>query len=151
MTKMGGRDWVAWFTNDIPIQDGPYKFCGLPGLIIKIEDDTKTHKFILVANKNLNNNNNNEDKITKNESETQIFFSKMNIFKEFEVSHKKLKEIWKDVSENPAREFTEVLNNMGLGNIGNDVIDASKQREINTQAIEKNKRINNFLEKDFLH
>jgi len=37
-----GRDYVAWFTNEIPIADGPYKFNGLPGLIVKI-NDTKNH------------------------------------------------------------------------------------------------------------
>jgi GLPGLI family protein len=39
-TSFGGRDWTAWFTTDIPIQDGPYVFYGLPGLIVKIEDAT---------------------------------------------------------------------------------------------------------------
>jgi len=31
-----GRTWTAWFTTDIPIQDGPYKFHGLPGMIVKL-------------------------------------------------------------------------------------------------------------------
>ncbi|MCT3758181.1 GLPGLI family protein [Elizabethkingia anophelis] len=38
----GGREWTAWFTQDIPIPEGPYKFGGLPGLIIEI-NDSKTH------------------------------------------------------------------------------------------------------------
>ena len=33
-----GRDWEAWFTSEIPISEGPWKFCGLPGLITKLED-----------------------------------------------------------------------------------------------------------------
>ena len=37
-TTFAGRKWYAWFTQDIPFQDGPYKFKGLPGLIIKVED-----------------------------------------------------------------------------------------------------------------
>lgn len=49
-----GRHWLAWFTTDIPIQDGPYKFHGLPGLIIKLEDQTKSHLFTLQAVKNIN-------------------------------------------------------------------------------------------------
>jgi len=38
----GGRQWIAWFTPEIPIFDGPYKFSGLPGLIIRISD-SKNH------------------------------------------------------------------------------------------------------------
>lgn len=44
----GGRKWIAWFTKDIPIQEGPYVFGGLPGLIVKIEDDQKNFIFDLI-------------------------------------------------------------------------------------------------------
>lgn len=33
-----GRDYRAWFCNDIPIFHGPYIFGGLPGLILELED-----------------------------------------------------------------------------------------------------------------
>lgn len=36
--QYGGRSWTAWFTTDIPIANGPYKFMGLPGLIVKMQD-----------------------------------------------------------------------------------------------------------------
>lgn len=53
-TEFGGRKWITWFAKDIPFQDGPYKFKGLPGLIVKIEDETKSHLFELKGIKNLN-------------------------------------------------------------------------------------------------
>ena len=46
----GGRTWEAWFTMEIPISDGPYKFCGLPGLILNIADtqDHYSYKFLSI-------------------------------------------------------------------------------------------------------
>ncbi|MCW2259355.1 MULTISPECIES: GLPGLI family protein [Sphingobacterium] len=41
----GGRHWTAWFSTEIPISDGPYKFGKLPGLILRLEDSSKTWKF----------------------------------------------------------------------------------------------------------
>lgn len=43
-----GRNWIAWYSTDIPIPYGPYKFNGLPGLIIKITDDKGEYDFELV-------------------------------------------------------------------------------------------------------
>lgn len=45
----GGRRWEAWFTSDINFSDGPYKFCGLPGLILKICDTKEHYKFEVLS------------------------------------------------------------------------------------------------------
>ncbi|KAF2520200.1 GLPGLI family protein [Flavobacterium salilacus subsp. salilacus] len=37
-TNFRGRKWVAWFTPEIPLPYGPWKFHGLPGLIIEAYD-----------------------------------------------------------------------------------------------------------------
>jgi GLPGLI family protein len=49
-TDFAGRKWTAWFTTDLPYQDGPYKFGGLPGLIVKLEDDKGEYSFDLMKN-----------------------------------------------------------------------------------------------------
>jgi len=50
-----GRDYEAWFAPEIPISDGPYKFSGLPGLIVKLQDSDNEHVFELREIKKVNN------------------------------------------------------------------------------------------------
>ena len=52
-TEFGGRKWQAWFTMDLPYQDGPYKFSGLPGLIVKLQDEKEDYTFDLQQVKKL--------------------------------------------------------------------------------------------------
>lgn len=46
--RFRGRNWVAWYTTEIQLLDGPWKFCGLPGLILQVEDDKGYFKFSCV-------------------------------------------------------------------------------------------------------
>ncbi|WP_028121010.1 GLPGLI family protein [Epilithonimonas tenax] len=52
-TKFGGRTWYAWFTQEVPLQDGPYKFGGLPGLIVKVQDSEGDYSFDLMQTKKI--------------------------------------------------------------------------------------------------
>jgi GLPGLI family protein len=40
-----GRNFTAWFAVDIPVSNGPWKFGGLPGLILKVYDNDKFYTF----------------------------------------------------------------------------------------------------------
>jgi len=44
-----GRDYTAWFTKEIPILDGPWKFCTLPGLVMDIQDAQNQVKIYAVT------------------------------------------------------------------------------------------------------
>ena len=52
--RFAGRNYIAWFTLDVPVNDGPYKFGGLPGLIVKIYDTKNQHNFALARIKRIN-------------------------------------------------------------------------------------------------
>lgn len=41
-----GRRWTVWFAPEIPVQDGPWKLCGLPGLILEAIDNHREFHFI---------------------------------------------------------------------------------------------------------
>ncbi|EQB92929.1 GLPGLI family protein [Elizabethkingia anophelis] len=56
ISKFGGRSWEAWFTSEIPVSDGPYKFWGLPGLIVSVSDKSGTHEINLVKVKKIPEN-----------------------------------------------------------------------------------------------
>lgn len=48
-----GRQWEIWFTNDVPIYYGPYKFNGLPGMIYEATDKTGSYKFTFIGLKKI--------------------------------------------------------------------------------------------------
>ncbi|MDA3904986.1 MAG: GLPGLI family protein [Bacteroidales bacterium] len=48
-TEFGGRSWTAWFAPNLPFNDGPYKFNGLPGLIVKIFDSRNHYVFEFIS------------------------------------------------------------------------------------------------------
>ena len=44
-THFKGRQWYAWYTEDIPLDEGPWKLRGLPGLILKAYDSSRQFIF----------------------------------------------------------------------------------------------------------
>lgn len=52
-SNFGGRKWTAWFVKQIPFSEGPYKFTGLPGLIVSLEDSQNQFSFNLIKSKKI--------------------------------------------------------------------------------------------------
>lgn len=45
VSEYGGRTWIAWFSPEIAFSTGPYKFQGLPGLIVSVHDSQNHWNF----------------------------------------------------------------------------------------------------------
>lgn len=88
--EYGGRSWDAWFTTDVAIQDGPFKFYGLPGLITYIKD--KENNYIIELYKVEKRNN----------KEFDYYFSQNNKIK---VNQQKLSKILIEYYQDPFREW----------------------------------------------
>lgn len=47
--RFGGRTFDAWFTRQVPVSEGPYKFYGLPGLIVRVGDTRQSYTYTLTS------------------------------------------------------------------------------------------------------
>jgi len=103
-TTYGGREWVAWFSTDIPFQDGPYKFYGLPGLIVKLEDITGSHIMTLVGNKKI------DAPVAASELDMPGNVRIMGIGgKEIEITKDQYKKVWKAYVNDPSKNMREMM------------------------------------------
>ena len=95
-TDFGGRKWTAWFSTEIPFQDGPYKFNGLPGLIVKIEDANKNYSWELKGNKKVPN----FEELTQMEKMSPAGAGKVT-----EVNRDKFEKTFSDYKKDPFASF----------------------------------------------
>lgn len=51
-TDYHGRHWTVWFSPEIPLFDGPWKLCGLPGLILEANESANQHSFVATGIEN---------------------------------------------------------------------------------------------------
>nr|WP_314495686.1 GLPGLI family protein [uncultured Chryseobacterium sp.] len=102
-TTFGGRNWIAWFSGEDPIQEGPYKFSGLPGLIYEVFDTKNNFSYKLVSIKKQATGFD-----TKNIVETSLGV------KPIIVSEKEFKKVLYNKYLNPFSEFE----NMDDGSFG---------------------------------
>ena len=140
-TEFAGRKWEAWFSSELPFQDGPYKFHGLPGLIVKLEDHTKTHQFELIG----------VSKFTPNPEKTSEFIVEN---KDIEINQKQYKKIFLENRNDPSKVMKQAIANGAIIQLtdpnGNKISTAEmiKKREQNAKS--KNAKDNNIIEIDLL-
>ena len=136
-TEFGGRKWTAWFCNDIPIQDGPYKFSGLPGIIVKLEDQTQSHVFNLVGIKNLGT------------LEPEIYA--FEITKEIPLKGSEYKKLLLENRSDPAKGLRQIsMDNGVLLNMNNSAETNKFMKEREERLKEQVKKDNNIIEIDLL-
>ncbi|WP_312076027.1 GLPGLI family protein [Chryseobacterium sp.] len=152
-TSFGGREWIAWFTQEIPFQDGPYKFYGLPGLIVKLEDVSGTHIMTLAGNKKI---------IAASEEKELNMPSEVRVFgmggKEIEVTEDQFRKVWKAYVNDPTKNMREMMSkNTENSRVvfktktadGREISDPNQVfREMEKNAKESFKKNNNPIEPD---
>ncbi|QDP86559.1 GLPGLI family protein [Chryseobacterium sp. SNU WT5] len=143
VTNLFGRKWTAWFATDLPIPDGPYKFQGLPGLIVKIEDEKQTHSFILKGIGAYVD-------IHKLELE-----EKNNYFKEVTIDYPKYKKLYLEQLSDPTKSLRQLVSRSNvnvkiMGADGNEIKLSEVLRQRQLKSVEDRKKNNNPLELDLL-
>ena len=140
-TTFGGRNWTAWFNTEINLNEGPYKFRGLPGLIFEIADEKKNFSFILVKSYQL--------KSTYNTSEFLESFAGQ---KAIPVSEKILQKKQLELFNDPLQDFKEDFkNSKGEGTysvMGVKIKSLDQFKELTTKTQERMLKENNPIEID---
>jgi GLPGLI family protein len=90
-SEFRGRRYEAWFAPDLPINSGPWKFSGLPGLILAVEDSDKNFSFQAIGIEN---------------STLPILFPKKDYVK---TSRKEMGKIQKRYAESPVEFMTNSM------------------------------------------
>lgn len=132
--EFGGRKWTAWFVKDLPFQEGPYKFKKLPGLIVKLEDETKSHQFELKGIKNLQSN---------------PIYPDLNNFRKVPLKGHQFKKAYQNHRKNPTADLMgqipDQTDSEGNFRRGSDII-----REIDIYQRKQLEKDNNIIEIDLL-
>lgn len=140
-TTFGGRNWTAWFNTEINLNEGPYKFRGLPGLIFEISDDRNNFSFSLVKSYQL-----------KSTYDTSEFLESFAGQKAIPITEKMLLKKQLELFNDPLQDFKEMFkNSKGEGSfsvMGVKIKSLDQFKELTTMTQERMRKENNPLELD---
>ncbi|MDR3219088.1 MAG: GLPGLI family protein [Dysgonamonadaceae bacterium] len=124
-THFRGRQFEAWFAPDLPISNGPWKFSGLPGLILSVEDAAGHYTFQAIGIEN---------------QQYPILFPKKTYLK---ASRTEVDKVKRKFEEDP---MGSILNSSPAGDIKIVVKDASGREMSADEIRNRNKNSYNPLE-----
>ncbi|MPS66172.1 GLPGLI family protein [Chryseobacterium sp.] len=123
-TKFGGRSWTAWFCKDIPFNEGPFKFRGLPGLIFELSDAKKNYMYTLVKSIKL-------DKIYSTSDFLESSFGNKAVPINEKQKHKLMMEFYNDPFAFERNNFNKSNNDLRININGMEIHTVD---ELNTQT-----------------
>ncbi|MDR2234892.1 MAG: GLPGLI family protein [Chryseobacterium sp.] len=139
-----GRNWEAWFSKDYPVNDGPYKFSGLPGLVVSVKDSEGQHIFNLIQIKKMKTL---FDRVPENSKK---------------MSENEYKKLMKNYTFIPSEDFEAFQADSKAGTVGVQLKDGytvqynvkelerftGKGETIDDEILRRLKRTNNPIERD---
>ena len=85
-TSFKGRNYIAWFTSEIPVTYGPWKLNGLPGLILEAYDTFKVAYWYFKSVEYPTTNKAKVDNIRKAKGEKDVVFLNFDDLKKFRAN-----------------------------------------------------------------
>lgn len=123
-TRFGGRSWTAWFCKDIPFNEGPFKFRGLPGLVFELSDTKNNFIYTLVKSQKL-------PEVYSTESFVEANFGNKAVPINEKQKHKLAMEFYNDPFAFERNNFSKNNNDLKININGKEIHNVD---ELNTQT-----------------
>lgn len=140
-TRFGGRNWTAWFNTEVNLNEGPYKFRGLPGLVFEITDEKNNFKFSLVKSYQLKETYNTQDILETFAGDKPILINQKTLLK-------KQLELFNDPLQDFKEDFKSATGNTTFRVMGTEVKSLDQFKDLSKQTQDRMRKDNNPIELD---